>query len=115
MDFWRKMCFDLREFGYYQIIQIVGGELTGRYIYVKYDSDINFHDYMTLDEHNCVRFNCELYSDIEAAIKDESIRYFTSMSDCIHSILNDIYAEKQDNQDDMSELFRLLSMKLGVH
>ena len=113
MDFWRKMLFDLREFGYYQIIQIVGGDHTGEYVYVKYDSDREFHDYMTLDEHNCVRHSCELYGDLMEAVSDESIKYFTSMSDCIHSILNDIYESDLD-QDKMSELFRLLSTKLAI-
>lgn len=114
MDFWRRMCFDLRGFGYYQIIQMVGGKHSMEYIYVKYDSERDFHDYMTLDEHNKIRISCDLYSDIMRAVDDGSIKYFASMSDCIHSILNDIY-KADSNEDIMNELFRLLSMKLEVH
>lgn len=110
-DFWRKKIFDLEEFGYYHIFQIVGGEHSGEYFYVVYADTEEFKDYMTLDEHSCIRYTCELYKMVTDAISDGSINYFTSMGDCINSILMDIYKSKP-NEETVTRIIKIISMKL---
>lgn len=111
MDFWRKKAFDLEEFGYYQIFQIVGGEHSGEYIYATYTNTKEFKDFMTLDKHSCIRYTCDLYKMIMDAIENGSLHYFATMGECINSILVDIYREKLD-EDRVLKIIKIISMKL---
>lgn len=114
IDFWKDSVFQLKGYGYYPIFRTYNGPYPNKWIIVKFDSFLDFHDFEYMDKHNKIIPTSELYKsimfDIEAGNLTLYDTKYMAISSVVNGIIDDIYSKNRYKKDTKKEINELITI-----